>query len=168
MPHFAYAHQLGAAAEEGSECDWSRGWGWATANVATRPIILVLQLGNTSSAETKFYEFHCQSVCALSVCVCVCLCGMLHVRRAPSSGGHTNNLLHANKRKCNVRLGDARPNGDFDTTYPSPPSTLTCCSTAQLSFALLLMIIQHALYREPYGLCSATAPPLSAPFRCLL
>jgi len=51
-----------------------RGWAWQDSKptvklvwTATRPIILVLQLGNTSSAETKFYEF-------LSAIVCVCWC----------------------------------------------------------------------------------------------
>lgn len=53
-----------------------RGGGAAHRNDATRPIILVLQLGNTSSAETKFYEFLLQCAAAL-VCECVsavCVC----------------------------------------------------------------------------------------------
>jgi len=73
MPLCMPAHKAHRMCERIAEKDESGGWqnsklpaklGWT----ATRPIILVLQLGNTSSAETKFYEF----LSAIPyVCVCV-------------------------------------------------------------------------------------------------
>lgn len=77
MPLCMPAHKAHRMCERIAEKDESGGWqdsklpaklGWT----ATRPIILVLQLGNTSSAETKFYEF-----LSAIPCVCVCICVFL-------------------------------------------------------------------------------------------
>lgn len=137
--------------------------GAAHRNDATRPIILVLQLGNTSSAETKFYEFLLQCAAAL-VCVCVCcvcvlgVCSCCTWRQTPSSGRQQphGQVLTCQKRNASATFARRWANWRLwhaaVARHPLPPShSLFLSLCLSLAVSLMMMIIQHALYGEPYG-----------------